>query len=192
MQISRSLTRVTTGIALALMLNSCAGGTGSLPQMPPLATTQYQLGTGDEVRIYVYGLDAFNNTTFTVADDGALSLPMIDKVQAQGKTFAQLEGAIKQKLLDKQILKTPMVNVQPTALRPFYILGEVNKPGEYAYRPGMSVRAAVAMAGGYTFRADQQRVAITRTLDGQQMQGRADADAPVQPGDQIQVHERWF
>jgi polysaccharide export outer membrane protein len=194
MQVDATLKRMAAGAALglALMTGGCAGRTASLPQMPPIADTQYELGTGDEVRIYVYGLDAFNNTTFTVADDGALSLPMIDKVQAQGKTFAGLEDGIRQKLLERQILKSPMVNVQPVALRPFYILGEVNKPGEYPYRPGISVRAAVAMAGGFTFRADQQHVAITRKIEGRKIQGRAGADVPIQPGDQIQVFERWF
>lgn len=192
MKLSRSVCRAALSAGLFLAIGGCASETSSLSALPPVANNQYLLGVGDEVRVYVYGLDQFNNVNFTVADDGMISMPMIDKISASGKSFSELEGAIKQALLDRQILKSPIVNVQPASLRPFYILGEVNKPGEYAFRPGMSVLAAVSMAGGFTYRADQKSVAITRTVDGASVVGRAGANDPIQPGDQIQVYERWF
>lgn len=192
MKIIRSISYSLCSLGLALALSGCTTETASLSPLPPVANGHYTLGTGDEVRVYVYGLDQFNNATFTVADDGMISMPMIDKVPARGKSFSELEGAIKQALLDRDILKAPIVNVQPAALRPFYILGEVNKPGEYNFRPGMSVLAAVSMAGGFTFRADQRSVSITRAIDGKPVVGRASTDDPIQPGDQIQVFERWF
>lgn len=192
MHVSRILVRSVIGLALAGLTSSCANRASSLPALPAVANNQYVLGAGDQIRIYVYGIDAFNNATFTVGDDGDISLPMIDKVPAQGKTFAALEEGIKQALVQHQILTAPIVNVQQIALRPFYILGEVAKPGEYTFRPGMSVLAAVSMAGGFTFRADQGHVGISRNIDGQTVVGRANATDPIRPGDQIQVYERWF
>ncbi|WNO54200.1 polysaccharide biosynthesis/export family protein [Stakelama saccharophila] len=192
MQPRSILRHALLGLAAALLTSGCASLTASLADLPPIENSQYRLGAGDEVRVYIYGLEAFNNTTFTVAGDGTLSLPMVDKVQAGGRTFSQLESGIKQALLERRILNAPIVNVQPSALRPFYILGEVNKPGEYTFRPGMSVQAAVSMAGGYTFRADQSAVAITRKVGGNSLTGRARVSDPIEPGDQIEVYERWF
>ena len=194
MHVSRFVARSAICLALTGLVCSCSTTSGSLPELPAVASNQYLLGPGDQVRVYVYGIDAFNNNnaTFTVGDDGAISLPMIDKVPARGRTYAALEDGIKQALVQHQILTAPIVNVQPVALRPFYILGEVAKPGEYTFRPGMSVLAAVSMAGGFTYRADQGHVGITRDIGGRAVVGRAEARDPIRPGDQIQVYERWF
>ena len=86
----------------------------------------------------------------------------------------------------------PTVSVQPVKLRPFYVLGEVKSPGEYQYRAGMSVLAAVSAAGGYTFRAQQGNVGVTRMVDGRQVEGRASEREMIQPGDTIRIYEKWF
>lgn len=193
MHVPQFVARSAVCVVLAGLACSCGNSAGSLPMLPPVPNNQYVLGAGDQVRVYVYGIEAFNNTAaFTVGDDGAVSLPMIDKVPARGKTYAALEDGIRQALIQHQILTAPIVNVQPVALRPFYILGEVAKPGEYTFRPGMSVLAAVSMAGGFTYRADQGHVGITRDIDGRPVVGRAEASDAIRPGDQIQVYERWF
>ena len=76
--------------------------------------------------------------------------------------------------------------------RPFYIIGEVNQPGSYPYVNGMSVLTAVAVAGGYTYRAKQDRVILTRANDPQRRRYRASPDTPVLPGDVVEVPERLF
>lgn len=175
----------------SLTLAGCASGAGSLPQLPTVAAQEYRLAPGDELRVFVYGLDAINNT-YSVNDSGQLSLPLIEGVPADGKTVPELEQAIAARLVEKQIVQRPNVNVQPVKMRPFYILGEVKAPGEYAYRPGMSVVSAVSAAGGYTFRADQATVSITRKINGRSVVGKADASSLILPGDDIRVHEKWF
>jgi len=192
MQILRSLIRLLGGFALIVALAGCGGRTASLDGFPSVAENRYVLGAGDKLQIYVYGLEAFKNATFIVADDGTLSLPLMDKVPAAGKTVGELEATIKSTLADQQILKNPLVNVQPAGLRPYYILGEVNKPGEYEYTPGMTVLAAVSKAGGFTMRANEKRVSISRAVKGKTVVGKADMDDLVGPGDQIRVLERWF
>ncbi|AKH42836.1 polysaccharide export outer membrane protein [Altererythrobacter atlanticus] len=191
MRLPRGIMQVLGTVALGAMATGCTS-TGQVDYLPPAQETGYTLDSGDELRVQVYGLEGFEGTSFIVDESGMLSLPLIDKVPARGKTTEQLEGDIRQALLDRQILKEPFVDVQSVTLRPFYILGEVNNPGEYAYRPGMTVTTAVTIAGGYTVRANQKDVVITRKVEGRAVTGRAEADATVRPGDQIQVVERWF
>lgn len=179
-------------LAATALLAGCAGGGSSLPAAAAEpGTTQYRLDAGDEIRITAYGLDAINNA-YIVSDAGDISLPLIDNIQARGKTVGELQSDITRLLVEKQILRSPSVNVQITKYRPFYILGEVKSPGEYPYRPGMSVLTAIAMAGGYTFRADQKNMTITRQLQGRNVMGRARDTTTIQPGDTIRVAERWF
>lgn len=181
--------------ALALLTSGCSSGVGSLPALTAPAAQEYRLAPGDEVRVLVPGLngmDATSNTTYVVNDRGQVSIPSMGSIEGSGKTIPELEQAIAQRLVESQLLVAPTVSVQPIRLRPFYILGEVNKPGEYPYRPGLSVLSAISVAGGYTFRADQKQVAITRIINGKPVTARAAADAFVQPGDTIRVHEKWF
>jgi len=172
-------------------LGGCSSGLGSLPTLPSSAAPEYRLAPGDEVRIFVYGLEAASNT-FTVNDEGVLTLPLAGPIRAEGLTVANLETAIGNQLVERSIINSPNVNVQPVALRPFYILGEVRNPGEYQYRHGLSVLSAISVAGGYTFRASDGDVSITRMIDGERVTGRADEATLIQPGDTIRVYERWF
>jgi protein involved in polysaccharide export with SLBB domain len=183
---------VTAVAAVMVMVSSCgAGGAGGLPSLPPLPSQEYRLGSGDKIRLSVYGLDAMN-AEYTVGDSGFLSLPLIQGVPVSGLTLREVEQAIAAKLSQQQILREPVVNVQTIALRPFYILGEVRNPGEYPYRPGMTVQSAVATAGGFTYRAANRSVAVTRLVNGQEIVGAAPLNAPVMPGDRIRVFEKWF
>ena len=118
--------------------------------------------------------------------------PLIDPIDAAGMTVPELERANADKLVARQVVKVPNVNVQPLKMRPFYILGEVRNPGEYPYRHGLTVLSAVSIAGGYTFRADQKHMAITRTSGDHQLVGRADPTTEVEPGDTIRIDEKWF
>ncbi|MBK5265391.1 MAG: polysaccharide export protein [Alphaproteobacteria bacterium] len=178
-------------LASAWLLSACAGGTGNLPSLPAIEAGQYRLDAGDEVRITAYGMDALTNN-YLVSDTGYISLPLIDNVPAKGKTVGELQSDIAKILYEKEILRSPSINVQVTKYRPFYILGEVKSPGEYPYRPGMSVLTAISTAGGYTFRADQSNMIVTRQVDGHGITGRATENTPIQPGDTIRVKEGWF
>lgn len=184
---------LAAGLAITLTpaLGGC-GGHGGLAELPHAAVSnQYRLAAGDRIRLTVHGLDAVNNE-YVIPDGGTLSLPMIEQINAMGKTPEELENAIEAKLTERQILVRPVVNVQPLALRPFYVLGEVRNPGEYQFRPGMTVMAAISMAGGYTYRANQRKVAITRSVGGEEQTGTARENATVLPGDRIRVYEKWF
>lgn len=175
----------------AVALYGCSGGAGSLPPLPASSSSEYHLDTGDEVRVFVYGLDSVNNT-YIINDEGSVTLPLVGAVNARGMSVSQLEQAIGAQLVQRQIVNSPNVNVQAVTLRPFYILGEVRNPGQYPYQHNMTVLSAVSTAGGYTFRADQNQVSVTRTVDGRSVTGRADESTLVQPGDTIRVYEKWF
>ena len=184
---------ITALAAVSAMVSSCAAGGGptGLPPIPAPASQEYRLGSGDKIRLNVYGLDAMN-AEYTVGDSGFLSLPLIQGVPVAGLTLREVEQAIATKLSQQQILREPVVNVQTVTLRPFYIMGEVRNPGEYPYRPGMTVQSAVATAGGFTYRAANRVVAVTRVVNGQDVVGSAPLNAPVMPGDRIRVFEKWF
>lgn len=174
----------------ALALASCSPMAGMDP-IPARETAEFLLGPGDEVRVMAYGLDGFS-ANYTVSDYGSLSLPLIGDVPASGQSVGQIQRAIVAQLVAKRILVQPVVNVQVNQYRPFFVLGEVKKPGEYQFRPGTSVLNAISIAGGYTFRANTSKVAITRRRGDGTFTAAASENAVIQPGDTIRVFERWF
>jgi polysaccharide export outer membrane protein len=129
---------------------------------------------------------------FRVNDSGAVALPLLGTIQAAGLTTAELERTIGADLVKAQLIRDPSVSVEVLAYRPIFVLGEVNKPGQYAYQPGMTVVTAVAVAGGFTYRAVEDRAAIVRSVDGKAVEGRAERQTYVQPGDVITIFERRF
>lgn len=181
-------------LGLLAMATACSNGLSSLDSLPPAPAVAYRLGAGDEVRVSIPGLTPADSasTSYVINDQGKISLPVIGDVAASGKTVPELQASLAQELTQRQLLNAPTVSVQPVKLRPFYVLGEVRSPGEYQYRAGMSVLAAVSVAGGYTFRANQGSVAITRTIDGKQIVGKASERDMIQPGDTVRVYEKWF
>jgi polysaccharide export outer membrane protein len=181
-------------LGLTVALTGCADGPGGLAQMPPVAASEYHLGPGDELRVMIPNLTTtdMSQTTYVVNDRGDLALPVLGEVPAEGQTIPALQQNLAASLTQKNILRSPVVSIQPVRLRPFYVLGEVKSPGEYAYRPGMSVMAAVSVAGGYTFRANQQTVEIRRIVNGKTMTGRAGQTDTIQPGDTLRIYEKWF
>lgn len=153
-------------------------------------TDIYRLGPGDEIRVMVYGHTDLSGE-FEVDGMGRVSLPLIQEVNAEGLTPRELEQAITDKL-KPDFLKNPKVSVDVLNYRPFYIFGEVKKPGSYAYVNGMTVVNAIAMAGGYTYRAKENNVLIIRAKDVDREKNPADHDTMVLPGDVIEVPERFF
>ncbi|HTQ13611.1 MAG TPA: polysaccharide biosynthesis/export family protein [Rhizomicrobium sp.] len=148
-------------------------------------SSTYRLGTGDKVRVIVYGEDDLGGT-FEVDGNGMISLPLIGQVKATGESAPQLEAAIMSALADGY-LNNPRVNVEVTDYRPFYVLGEVNRPGQYAYVNGMSVFNAVALAGGYTGRAIESSVCIRRSGETEEQCVDTDETTKIHPGDIVRV-----
>lgn len=152
--------------------------------------TEYRLGSGDKVKVVVFGHEDLSGQA-EVDGTGTVSLPLIRNIPALGLTARELEEEIANRLKPEYLLN-PKVSVEVLTYRPFYIYGEVNKPGSYPYVNGMTVINAVALAGGYTYRARQSKVHITRANDPNKRSTDASPDTPVFPGDVIEVPERYF
>lgn len=151
---------------------------------------QYILGPGDQIRLTVFG-EADLSGEFKVGDDGNVSLPLIGPMAAKGLTPAQLEKSIAERLKPDYV-KDPNVNIEVMSYRPFFIIGEVNNPGSYPYVSGMTVLEAVALSGGFTYRAKTEQVYIKRTIQGTSTETLMPIETAVMPGDVIRVRERYF
>lgn len=171
-------------------LAACASG-GRLEPLPPPRPGPYVLGAGDTVRIIVFNQKQLTDT-YELDDSGTIDLPLLGVIRAAGLTTPELAQKISSRLKAGGILLYPSVAVEITRYRPFYILGEVNKPGQYPFRPGMTVLTAVSLAGGFTYRAVESYAGIVRVMDGHPHEYRAEADALVQPGDVVKIFERHF
>jgi polysaccharide export outer membrane protein len=171
---------------------AAVSATAGVPSAPAVSfnETEYRLGAGDQIRIIVFGSEDLSGE-FEVGGQGDIAYPLIGQVQAGGKTLRQVEADIASRL-QPDYLKDPRVNVEVLNYRPFFILGEVRNPGSYPYQSGMRVVNAVALAGGYTYRASEGEVLITRASDPQKKKLGADQNATVLPGDIIEVPERFF
>jgi polysaccharide export outer membrane protein len=174
----------------ALIVSSCSPG-ADLPTLKNTARSAYLLGPGDQVRIIVYG-DKPLSDDFRVNDAGELDLPLVGTIKAAGLNAQQLKNRITDSLKQQNLIKDPSVSAEVVNYRPIFILGEVTKPGQYPYQPGMTVLTAVAVAGGYTYRAVERYAAITRTQDDEAVEGRVTPQTYVSPGDVISIFERRF
>jgi polysaccharide export outer membrane protein len=171
-------------IALVAVLFLSAGPSSA-------ADAAYTLGSGDKVRVTVFGeLDLSGE--YQVDGSGVVAFPLVGEVRAAGGTARKLENEIAKKL-SSGYLKNPTVSVEVLTYRPFFILGEVKQPGSYPYKNGLKVLNAVAMAGGYTYRAKSNVWVITRSGD-KEYQDREirNGDFTVLPGDTIVIPERFF
>lgn len=177
-------------VLLAAPFAGCAPGAG-LPPLPQAAPGPYRLGPGDTVRIIVFGQKELTNS-FEIDDSGVVDLPLLGPVPAAGQTVDGLARRIASLLQERGMLLHPSVAAEIERYRPFYILGEVNKPGQYPFRPGMTVLTAVSLAGGFTYRAMESEVGVVRVTGGQPRQYRTNADALLAPGDVVKVFERHF
>jgi polysaccharide export outer membrane protein len=150
----------------------------------------YKLGPGDKLNIITFDETQLTGT-FAVGANGMVSLPWIGDVPAQGHTEAELRDMITARLKDGYILN-PQVSLQVLTFRPFYILGEVNKPGEYPYVSGLTVLSAVATAGGFTYRAAKHKVFIRHSGESQEERIPLASDTEVRAGDTVRIAERYF
>ncbi len=157
---------------------------------PASAAANYVLGPNDRVRLKVYGEPDIAGE-YEVDNNGNVSIPLAGHIRAAGLTTRQLERSIAS-ALSKGIVRDPRVNVEVALYRPYYILGEVKKGGEYPYRLGLTVMDAVASAGGFTYRANENKVYLRRSGAGAEEVYALDAPVPIFPGDNIRIPERYF
>lgn len=150
----------------------------------------YRLGPGDKLNIITFDEPQLTGA-FAVGANGMVSLPWIGDIPAQGHTEAELRDIITARLKDGYILN-PQVSLQVLTFRPFYILGEVNKPGEYPYVSGLTVLSAVATAGGFTYRAEKHKVFIRHAGESHELRTPLASDTAVQAGDTVRIAERYF
>jgi len=155
------------------------------------ASSEYRLGPNDRLRIIVFGQPTLTGE-FSIDENGMLSYPLLGNIPAGGLSSPQLQQNIARQL-EAGYLNDASVNVEVIARRPFYVIGEVQKPGNYPYVANMTVLNAVAMAGGFTYRARKNDFYIKRLdKDGRMVRVVANAGSRIRPGDTVEVNERYF
>ena len=188
----RNMIRVL-GLVLAICAMAISGCTSYRPA--PAAFHEaldkpYVLDAGDRIRVTVFDQANLTNT-YAIDQSGYLAFPLVGSVPARGRTAKQLEADIAAQLR-QGYLRNPDVSVEIDRYRPIFVLGEVGAAGQYSFVPGMTVQKAIAVAGGYSARATQDNVDITRSINGKVMTGRVLISDPILPGDTIYVRERLF
>jgi polysaccharide biosynthesis/export protein VpsN len=192
------------GAVIGLVLVGCvwvvAGGlpTPAWAQADPPAPVQpidglsnYRLGAGDVISIRVFGEDEFTMERIRLTDAGTIFYPSVGEIRLRGMTLGELEQTIDRGLRGR-ILVNPRVSVEVVEYRPFFFTGMVKNPGSFPYQPGLTVRRAATLAGGFDVRASMRRIFIIREGDPDQKQQPATLDTPVGPGDLVTVGESFF
>ncbi|WP_459705270.1 polysaccharide biosynthesis/export family protein [Stutzerimonas marianensis] len=155
------------------------------------SAAQYQLGSGDIIRVSVHGEPDLSFEEIRLTDAGTFTFPFIGEVDARGKTPGEVRNLLIEKLKDGYLID-PRVSVSVVNYREFYISGEVKSPGGYPYQPGLTLDRAIALAGGLTERASTRRMTIVRASEGGRTAEKATMDTPVRPGDTINIDEGFF
>jgi polysaccharide export outer membrane protein len=176
--------------SVGLLLAGCEAGR-TLQPLPDYQSSAYRLGAGDLLRVLTFGEEQLTGE-FRVSDQGTIGLPLVGSVPASGKTSQQLESEISAALVKGDFLKSPHVTVEVVAYRPIFVLGEVAKPGQFPYQPGMTFLTAVAVAGGFTYRGVEDYGEVVRATNGVAITGRVTANSFLAPGDVVRVLERYF
>jgi protein involved in polysaccharide export with SLBB domain len=209
---ARSFLCLIGGLAIGLLVSACSGigsdpiGGPSTASVESAATTgtapastgrpaqsssaQLRFAPGDKIRVTVFGEDKLSGE-YQIDSAGTVSLPLAGTIEAAGLTKPELEQALTAKL-KSEYLRNPKVTVQVVSFRPFYVLGEVQKPGEYAYRDGLNVLSAIAIGGGATYRASKSTVMIQRSGTTEMVEHPQATTVQVMPGDVVRVPERFF
>lgn len=178
---SRILTTLLLGLAMVLSKGAFAASPG----------TEYKLASGDVISVTVFGEPDLTVERLTLNDAGTFSFPFLGDVQGKGKTASQIENQLVTGL-QSGYLNNPKVSVRVLEYRDFYISGEVTKPGGYPFQPGLTVRRAIALAGGLTERASEKKITITHDQAPEKPLKDINLDTPLLPGDAVSVPEGFF
>lgn len=188
------MTNILLVIAASCLMSGLTGcvppADGAQAVAVAAAGTDARLHGGDRVQVTVFGEDGITGS-YDVTSSGTLQLPLAGAVPAEGRTARELEAAVAA-ALRRTYLRDPKVTVALLSQRPFYVLGEVEKPGEYPYRAGLNLWRALAVAGGQTYRASSSTVMIQHAGETRLAEYDVGRDLVIQPGDLIRVPERWF
>lgn len=174
----------------SLVLAGCSGYHPAPKAFHEAVIQPYRLDSGDRLRITVFEQPGLTGT-FAIDQSGYIAYPLIGSVAARGRTLQELEGSIAASLR-QGYLRDPDVTIEIDRYRSFFVMGEVGQAGQYSYVPGMTVQNAIAIAGGFSQRANQRNVDITRKINGEIMTGRVSISDPILAGDTIYVRERLF
>jgi len=184
------------GLAGCLFVCACAGAEapaatgGDIEALKAVAAAPPRLLPGEKIHVIVYGEDSLTGT-YAIDPSGYVTLPLAGTVKAAGLTPEKLQEQLAKQYAEKY-LKNPKVTVEVTEFRPFYILGEVDKPGVYPYSGGLNVLNAIAIAGGRTYRARDSYVLIQHVGENDMHKYQLNRSIPILPGDIIQVPRRYF
>lgn len=189
---------IAIAAALSVSLCGCAAErfTTALPRDPTeraLGDTQfspaaYRLTVGDRIRVTVFDLAAEANQ-YTIDETGAIAVAAIEPVVIKQLTTKEAADAVSSAFATAGLYRKARVSVEVVSFGPFYVMGEVAKPGEFVYRPRMSLFAAVALAGGHTYRANRSRVFIRRATDTVETEYELTSDLAIFPGDVVRIPE---
>lgn len=157
---------------------------------PDITEDEIELNVGDSVTVTTFGQPDLSGD-FKVQNNGHINMPLIGHIRAAGHTKNELENSIRATLASGYLVD-PKVSVQIASFRQFYIVGEVDTPGAYDYVPSLNVLKAVAIAGGFTRRAEKEEFAILRRVQGKERRLEASETSEVLPGDTIRIDERFF
>lgn len=200
-EIWKSAVLSVIGLGMVVLASCSTAGAEAPPSAVPAQAAEqgveaadvaegYRLDTGDEIKITVFGEPNLSGT-FQIDGTGLISMSLIGEVSAKNKTVRQLQRDIETRLKDGY-LREPQVSAEVMTYRPFYILGEVNRPGEYPYTNGLTVMNAIASAGDFTYRADKRRIVIKSVDSDAERTVELTPSTQVRPGDTIRVKERFF
>ncbi|MEO0881136.1 MAG: polysaccharide biosynthesis/export family protein [Pseudomonadota bacterium] len=188
------------GVLMASVLAACQSVSETRPpaaeiaDIPPTigsVSDAYMLGNGDQLRVTVFGEPELSGE-YLVDGTGLVSLPLVGEIQATGTTVRDFQQEVERQLVEKELLVAPRVSAEVVNFRPYYILGEVGRPGEYPYTDALTVMNAVATAQGFTYRANRRTVYIRGVNETEERPVRLSPTLRVQPGDTIRVGERIF
>lgn len=177
-------------LLFALAACSMLGASPAVAPAMALDPTSYRLGTGDHVRIDVYG-EPDLSVEAEVQDNGVINYPLLGRVQAKGLTANQLEQSLKTRLAQGYLVN-PNVRVGVSQFRPFFVYGQVQHAGQYAYIEGLNVEKAIALAGGMTAVASTRKIFILRESSSPGVREKAALQTLVYPGDTILIEESLF
>ena len=163
--------------------------TAAFGQAPELST--YKLGSGDMISIRVLGEDDLKRERIRLSDAATISYPVLGEIRLAGKTVGEIERAITAGLKGRYLVN-PQVTVTINEYRNFFINGQVERPGGYPFIPGLTVRKAVSLAGGFRERASREKIFVIREDDRSQKPVRVDQNASIHPGDIITIEESFF
>lgn len=184
-------------VAFTVPLAGCVDGGIASPDtvssnLPILTIDEavYSLGPGDRIGVSLYSESTLGGE-FVINPEGTISFPLIGAVQAGGMSVAEFTSHLEDRLRDGY-LRDPRATVAVLNYRPYYLIGEVNSPGTYPYSSGLTVYNAVAIAGGFSYRAARTSVFIKHADQDSEIQYALTTVTPVQPGDTIRIQERRF